>query len=255
LELGLQNKVVVITGGTKGIGLSLAKGFLQEGAMVHIISRTANPVLKETFEKEFPSGSFFFYQCDVIDEQSLQQTSVLINQNTNGVIDVVISNIGNGSGTQAAIVAKDEWKAAWDVNFITALNTSRVFASSLKKTKGSLLFVSSIAGLEFIGAPTAYNTAKAALIPFAKTLSHRMAPEVRVNVVAPGNIWVAGGTWDKKMKEDEAKVISMLNTKVPLQRFGLPEEVSDLILFLSSEKANFITGASFVIDGGQTTKF
>jgi len=129
------------------------------------------------------------------------------------------------------------------------------FSENLIENNGSLIFISSIAGMEFLGAPVVYSTAKSALISFAKSLSHKLAPKVRVNVVSPGNVWVKNGTWDIKMKENPEKVQNMLNEKVPLKRFGLPAEVSDLVLFLSSTKASFITGGCFVIDGGQTTSF
>ena len=118
-----------------------------------------------------------------------------------------------------------------------------------------MLFISSIAGLEFLGAPTAYSTAKSALNSFVKTLSHRLAPGVRVNAIAPGNIWIPEGAWHKKSIINEKKLKEMLDEKVPLKRFGLPEEVADLVLFMSSEKAAFITGSCYVIDGGQTTAY
>lgn len=255
MDLGLQNKNVVITGGTKGIGLALARGFLQEGAKVHVIARNISDSLVSGFENSYVPGTFFFYPCDVSNEEDLKETYKTINERTNEAIDIVIANIGNGTGTQVAIAEDAEWNMSWNANFKTALNTGRVFCSQLTRSNGSLLFISSIAGLEFIGAPTEYTTAKAALISFAKTLSHRMAPNVRVNVVAPGNIWVEDGAWSKKMQADPDKVNEMIATKVPLQRFGLPEEVSDLVLFLSSVKASFITGACFVIDGGQTIRF
>lgn len=254
MDLGLRKKNVIIVGGSNGIGLSIAKGFLEENANVHVISRNGDREVIGGL-KEAYSNSFFFYSGDATDENSLTMTRGDILYNSNQEIDIVISNVGSGKGTQTAINDNDEWSQIWDINFNSALNVSRVFSPELIKTKGSIIFISSIAGMEFIGAPTAYSTAKAAIIAFSKSLSHRLAPYVKVNVVSPGNIWIENGTWDMKMKENPEKVVNMLNEKVPLRRFGLPEEVCDLVLFLCSTRATFITGGCFVIDGGQTINF
>ncbi|WP_276359567.1 SDR family oxidoreductase [Daejeonella sp. H1SJ63] len=254
MDLELNNKNVVITGGTKGIGLSIAQGFLDEGANVHIISRSPGKALVSKQTKQYP-GKGFFYQCDVTDEQSLSACYSEILTNSNNTIDILVSNVGSGKSPLLPINEKRDWELCWNTNFTSSLNAARVFSGSLVKSKGTMIFISSIAGLEFIGAPTEYSIAKAALISFSKTLSHRLAPDVRVNVVAPGNIFVEEGTWGNKMQENPEKVALMLNEKVPLKRFGLPEEVSDLVLFLSSSRAAFITGGCFVIDGGQTISF
>ena len=82
-----------------------------------------------------------------------------------------------------------------------------------------------------------------------------MAPNARVNSVAPGNVWIENGTWDLKQRENPDGIQKLLNEKVPLNRFGLPEEIANLVLFLASERASFITGSCFVIDGGQTISF
>ena len=254
MNLSLSNLNVVVVGGTNGIGLSIAKGFLREKANVHVISRTGNEGLNEEFTSTYPAH-FFPYIADATDEESLALARTQILTNARNKIDIVISNVGSGKGTQMPVSDRADWCHSWDTNFNSALNVSRVFTPELLKTTGSLIFISSIAGMEFIGAPTDYSTAKAALIAFSKSLSHRLAPNVRVNIVSPGNIMVKNGTWDIKMKDNPVKVSEMLNEKVPLKRFGLPEEVCDLVLFLSSRRASFITGGCFVIDGGQTIGF
>jgi len=163
--------------------------------------------------------------------------------------------VGSGSGEAEAITGEEEWQRLWQLNFTGTLSCLRIFENALKKAGGNAILVSSIAGLESIGAPTAYSVAKSALIALGRELSRKWAPDIRINVVAPGNIMAEGGTWDAKMKENSDAVQQMVQQKVPLQRFGTPREVADLILFLSSEKAAFITGSCLVIDGGQTTSF
>ena len=123
----------------------------------------------------------------------------------------------------------------------------------MEKKSGSIVFISSIAGMEVIGAPIHYSVAKAALISFSKNLSKKVANNnIRVNTICPGNIYFENGTWDYKLKENKGKVIAMLEHSVPLNRFASPEEIADLVMFISSNKMSFMTGSCLVIDGGQT---
>jgi 3-oxoacyl-[acyl-carrier protein] reductase len=255
MELQLENKHIVITGGTKGIGLAIANAFLKEGSHVHVISRSNDLNGFKSIEEEENYSRLFSYQCDVTNENDLLEVSNDILKNSGNSIDILISNVGTGKSLSNPINDSEVWNQSWDLNFTSALNTARVFSPYINPNGGSIIFISSIAGMEYLGAPTEYGVAKSALIAFSKSLSHKLAPAIRVNTVAPGNIYFPGGTWDLKLKEDAAKVNAMLNSKVPLQRFGTPAEVADLILFLSSNHASFITGGCFAIDGGQTSAF
>ena len=255
MELNLKDKVVLVTGGTRGIGFQISKDFLYEGAKVVVIAKN-EPRENKSFsdlKAAFPD-SLYFYACDVTDENSLKDCQNWCLQKLQA-IDIVVANVGNGSSMQDAVTESGQWNKVWDINFTSALNTARVFSKELIRSNGVLLFISSIAGLEFIGAPVDYATAKSALIAFSKSLSYRLAPKVRVNVVVPGNVWTGEGTWFNKIRENPGIVQKMLIEKVPLQRFGQPKEISDVVLFLSSERASFITGSYFVVDGGQTIGF
>ena len=254
MNLELKDKIVVVTGGTRGIGKQIAMDFLSQGANVVMAARehpkddSFNKLLLEH------TGSLQLILCDVTNAESVHDcfTRALAKWNR---IDIVVANVGNGASTQQPVSDLAQWNKIWDINFTSAVNTAREFSEELTRNNGSLVFISSIAGIEFIGAPTDYSTAKNALIAFAKSLSHRLAPNGRVNVVAPGNIWTDEGTWKNKMDKDPAGVTNMLNTKVPMKRFGTTEEVSNAVLFLSSFKASFISGACLVVDGGQTVSF
>ena len=106
--------------------------------------------------------------------------------------------------------------------------------------------------MEAFGAPVDYSTAKSAVAALAKNMSRKLAADVRVNVIAPGNVYFEGGSWDEKIKEDPERVMQIIESTVPMNRFGTPEEIADSAVFLCSERASFITGSAMVVDGGQT---
>jgi len=123
----------------------------------------------------------------------------------------------------------------------------------IRSGHGSIVLVASIVGLESMAAPLPYSAAKAALINYGKNLARQVGPSnVRVNSVAPGNILIPGGSWERHLAERRDEVLQEIQAGVPLQRFGRAEEIADLIVFLSSDRAAFITGSCIVADGGQT---
>ncbi len=249
-----MKKSIIIIGGTRGIGLSIANKFLHEKNIVHIISRNKILNIEEDLVKKF-NGNVFFYNCDAtqVDELSFVRRDIL--KNSNNVIDKVICNVGNGSGSNKYLQDSEEWDKSWQTNFNSPIFSTRVFLDDLKKSKGVLLFITSIAATEDLGSPISYSVAKSAVESYSKVLARRLGPDVRVNTVAPGNIFFEGGTWDKKLKDNPAAVKKMIGSQVPMKRFGKPEEVAELVSFICSDKASFITGACFVIDGGQTKNF
>ena len=115
--------------------------------------------------------------------------------------------------------------------------------------------MSSITGMEAFGAPTDYSTAKTAIIALAKNMARKLASDgVRVNVIAPGNVYFEGGSWDEKMKKDIDRVNDIIKTTVPMNRFAVPKEIADSAVFLCSDRASFVTGTTLVVDGGQTVR-
>lgn len=253
MNLELENKKVLITGASRGIGLSIAEEFLMEGASTLLISRGSDALSENAnkLEKIYGKNKILAHKCDCLDVASLKKLKVRVTNQWNE-LDVVVANVGDGNSVPDALPSLDQWQKVWNNNFETALNTARVFLPMLEKSNGSLLFISSIAGLEAFGAPTDYSTAKSAVIALSKNLARKLAPYVRVNVIAPGNIYFKGGSWDQKINDDKKLIDNIIKSTVPMGRFGLPEEVAASAVFLSSAKAKFITGATIVIDGGQT---
>jgi 3-oxoacyl-[acyl-carrier protein] reductase len=118
---------------------------------------------------------------------------------------------------------------------------------------GSIVFISSIVGVEATPAPLPYSAAKAALLNYSKNLSRAVADKkIRVNSIAPGNILFPGGSWEKHLAARRASVEELIAKEVPQKRFGTPEEIAALATFLCSDVSGFATGACYVMDGGQT---
>eukprot|EP01136_Pigoraptor_vietnamica_P003720 Opistho-1_new@33295 len=177
MDLALKDKVVVVTGATRGIGKQIAMDFLAQGAKVIMVAREnpANDSCKQLLSAH--PGSLQLLLCDVTDAASVHDCYTQSMARW-GRIDIVVANVGNGASTQQPVSDFAQWNKVWDVNFNSALNTAREFSEELSRNNGALVFISSIAGVEYIGAPTDYATAKNALIAFAKSLSHRLAPHV-----------------------------------------------------------------------------
>jgi len=253
MNLGLQNKNVLITGASRGIGFAIAESFLKEGAKVMLVSRGSEQ-LKESvslLRDKFGDSQVEIGVCDCANQESLKSLSKKIIQKWLK-IDIIISNVGDGRSVSEAIPSDMEWKKSWSNNFESALLTSRIFLPFLQKSKGCLLFISSIAGVEAFGAPVNYSTAKSAIIAFSKNLSRKVAEDVRVNVIAPGNIIFPGSSWDIKMQKNPLDTQEIIANSVPMKRFGMPDEIADAVVFICSDRAKFITGSVLVIDGGQT---
>lgn len=253
MDLSLEKKRVLITGSSRGIGAGTARSFLKEGAKVFMVSRGSKQLYKtqESLISDFGRANIEVYECDCTDPVSLNFLKDRVEEKWGG-LDILIANVGDGSSVPDDLPDETQWNNTWKNNFDSGLYSVRTFLPFLKKSKGSILFVSSITAMEAFGAPVDYSVAKTALAALSKNLARKLASRVRVNTIAPGNIFFEGGSWDIKLKKNPEKINQIINTTVPMKRFGSPDEVADAIVFLCSERASFITGSVLVIDGGQT---
>jgi 3-oxoacyl-[acyl-carrier protein] reductase len=252
MNLNLDNKSVLITGASRGIGLAVAESFLQEGARTCLVSRGSSALYEneKKLQNVYGLENVIAYKCDCTNVESLNGLRDEVEKWNS--LDIVIVNVGDGRSVSDALPSDEQWKSTWNSNFESALQTARTFLPILEESQGVLLFVSSIAGIEAFGAPTDYSTAKTAIIALAKNMARKLAPSVRVNVIAPGNVYFKGGSWDGKIKQDKKDVDEIIKSTVPMNRFATPQEIADSAVFLCSDRASFITGATLVVDGGQT---
>ena len=171
-----------------------------------------------------------------------------------GKLDILVANLGSGRGKMGSALNSEDWANLLGVNLVAAsLMVSHAVPLIRQGGGGCVTLIASLAGLESLPAPIPYTSAKAGLIALGKALSRELAVDkIRVNVVAPGNIHFPDGVWDRKQREDPHAVEAYLRTEVPMQRFGRVEEVADAVAFVSSSRATFLTGASIVVDGGQS---
>lgn len=256
MQLKLENKVALISGSSRGIGRAIAEAFLAEGACVVVTGR-AQKDLDNFLADNSQSKDKILTFCGDLTQDTVITQVVEKTLESFGAIDCLVPNIGRGAvrfGWEAEV---KDWEEAYNINLWGAVKLARQVLPKMRAGGGgSIVFVAALAGLEAVDAPLTYSTAKAALIAYSKNLSREVARfNVRVNCVAPGNILFPGGRWEEKLGEDRDKFTKYVEDNVAMKRFGRPEEIAAFVVFMSSDRASFLTGECICIDGGQKRGF
>ena len=253
MDLGIKDRVAIVTGGSRGLGRMSAMALAREGAHVAICGRTES-TLTETVEALQALGvSSTAIVADISDPSSATKiygkTVAEI-----GPVDILVNNVGGRRGTTFVETDEDQFKAEFEVNLFGALRLMRLVIPGMKERHwGRIINISSVWGREY-GGSADYMAAKAALIAATKFAAVELVQDnVLVNSIAPGSTIHPGGSWERFTREQPSEVVrEFIARNLPAGRFGWPEPIGDIVAFLASERASLITGACINVDGGQS---
>ena len=246
MELGLQGKGAVVTGGSRGIGRAIALAFADEGANVAICARGSNDLDVTAAELAERGSKVHAQTCDIADPDQLR--AFLDDSHAAlGAVHVLVNNASGARGTDD----ESGWRASIQVDLMASVRATWQVVPWIEEAGGgSVIHISSISALE-AGSPPAYAAAKAALVSHSKTLAANLAGRgIRVNCILPGSIDFPGGFWDR-CKRDQPDLYAQTVESIPWGRLGRPEEVANAVVFLASERASWISGIRLSVDGVQ----
>ncbi|MDA1000735.1 MAG: SDR family oxidoreductase [bacterium] len=251
MDLMLQDKVALISGGSKGIGFYIAKDLADEGCHVIISGRTEADLRKAEAEINAQGKGKAASFCGDMTKPEAPAAFLKAGLDAFGGVDLLVNNVGGSDPKHLLDTDDDDWQIAFDFNLFHAVRLSRLAISEMKKRGGgSILNIASLAGRES-GSAMTYNASKAALISFSKALSQQVAKDgIRVNTLAPGSVFFPGGVWERRMAAAPDNLEGMLKG-MPLGRFGRPEEISSVAVFMLSPRASLVHGACYAVDGSQ----
>ncbi len=258
MDLGLKDKIAVITGASVGIGLAVAKALAEEGVHLALCARDEERLLHQAKEiREKYGVNVIGVRTDVSEADDTARFIAAIEKEFGGA-DILINNAGTGSEEKILDAPDERWQYYWDLHVMAAVRLSRGLAPSMRQRGGGVILNNgSICASQPLGYEPIYNTTKAALAMFSKCLANELIQyNIRVNLINPGLIltpdWVKTA---KLLTKDqnitwETYLDKIAKDNTPIGRFGTPEELANFFVFLCSPRASYCVGSSYYIDGG-----
>ncbi|PNR96362.1 beta-ketoacyl-ACP reductase [Petrotoga olearia] len=243
----LNQKIAIVTGGSRGIGKEISRNFIKEGATVIAIAKDERPLIEENEKNDFPEDRFVYYQADITDFATINELVTQI-YNKYQKIDILINNAGMAKDNFLVIMKEDDFDKVIQVNLKGTFIMTKAVAKIMRKQKfGNIISMASVVGMEGNIGQTNYSAAKAGIIGMTKSWAKELTMKgenIRVNAIAPG--FVRTGMTES-LKEE---LIEYVIENTCLKRLGEPEDIAKLAVFLASDDSSFITGQVIRIDGG-----
>jgi 3-oxoacyl-[acyl-carrier protein] reductase len=249
MDLQLKGLKAIVTGGTKGIGLAIARTLASEGADVAICARDAAAVEAAAIElKELSRGHALGAAIDVADGAGLKEWVASVGTQWGG-LDIVVANVS------ALAIGNDieSWRKEFETDLLGTVNLVDAALPFLESSKaGSIVAISSVSGREIDFAAGPYGTFKAALVHYVQGLAYQLASRgIRANTVSPGNVYFEGGVWDW-IEHNNPKLYAEALALNPTGRMANPQEIANAVAFVVSPAASFVSGTNLVVDGALT---
>jgi 3-oxoacyl-[acyl-carrier protein] reductase len=255
MELGLKGRTALVTGGATGIGKAIVRDLAKEGVLVAFTSRSEDDVKTTLGEIGGDSAGHYGIVCNISDDGAPDSVAGELRQRF-GEVDIVVNNVGDTLGITDPLCPISDWRKVFRLNLEVHVEINNLFIPHMKRQRwGRIVNITAGAAMENSG-PVPYCSIKAAYTAYSRSMGRVLAPDnIVMSAVLPGVVLTERGHWEKVLKERPEHAEKYLAERTSLRRFGLPEEISPMVVLLCSELATFCQGSIVPVDGGQARHY